>query len=493
MRVIPPKRAQLAAALAILLSVTACSDQHAEATGPDLDGSTRLSLARSGDSPVCVILSVANGNMSRRAAMLVGDEIPMSIPSFAQARRDRKSGRRLLRVTAAQFHSETGERIGVSCLTPTGFSDRQLADRAHLAATLLQEAVLRTDRPQESSRLVAELPSSIDGTPPALLAGQALLIYLGAKSPSVGPRAPTADGGLTAASYDPWRLETVHVHAWGGTGTLITNSSAIYWTLHDASRWSAQGLVVNEDYPSGFCVSASERWIALNDELEALREDSVALAAAMTGTSAPMGAVCESQGNSKKMCVDFFIMSSSTFVLGVGDSRTFDANAKYGASRAQIYLDLDAGLVSYKLSSSTAFTPAIGWPQAWPLVPPFVTADPYPHFPKDIRLDSLPDGRRKLTVELYNGFCTYAGRALCPAINAEVIFTKLPSGEWSTGGETIVRDKYPSLGIYREGANGWQTVYEDPEGSWWQLIGKKNMLEELEREREETLGGCILQ
>jgi hypothetical protein len=423
--------------------------------------------------------------------MLVGTEIPLAIPSFDQARRDPKSGRKILRVTAAQFHNESGDEIGVSCLAPSGFSDKQLADRARLASNSLQQAVQRTDRTEESSRLVANLPQSGGDTPPALLAARAFLSYMGWKSESVSLRVPTSEDGRMAASYDPWPLRELVVYATAPNGNLITNASAIYWTLHFNRRWSDLGLTVVEQYPPGFCASASERWIALNEELNALREDSVAIAAAMTGTSAPMGSVCESQGNSKKMCVDFFIMSSSTFVLGAGDGRKFDADAKYGASRAQIYLDLDAGLVEYKLSSSTAYIPPT--PIGWPLLPPFVNADPYPHFPKDIRLELLPDGRRKLTVELYNGFCTWAGRAACPAIDAEIIFTKLASGKWTTGGETIVRDQYPSLGIYWEGPTGWDKVYEDPEGDWWQLIGKKKMLEELERERDETLGGCQIE
>ncbi len=76
------------------------------------------------------------------------------------------------------------------------------------------------------------------------------------------------------------------------------------------------------------------------------------------------------------MCVDFFIMAKFTLVTGIGDDRPFDANADYGASRAQIYLALDAGTVEYRLSSSTAFTPAAGFPNAWPLIPPFATMDP---------------------------------------------------------------------------------------------------------------------
>lgn len=37
--------------------------------------------------------------------------------------------------------------------------------------------------------------------------------------------------GPNAASYGGWSLPEVFVTAWGGNGTLITNSAAIYWIL----------------------------------------------------------------------------------------------------------------------------------------------------------------------------------------------------------------------------------------------------------------------
>jgi hypothetical protein len=461
------------------------------APGGEEDTVAQFERVATGESAACV-LAPASPSVGH-AIVLVGDDIPLALPSLETAKRDLKSGRKFLRVASGMLRHGNGEGVAIACLVPSTLSERQFR-RSTEAATSELVAHLDSRRGIRLSLTEGELARASRELPIVVLAGRIAVDIAAGMEPGAGLtrylRSDSSADGEVAGYWGGYHLPAVTITA--TAGSIITHASAIYWTLHQFSRWSDQGLRVEEEYPSGFCPSQSERWIALNEEVNRVRDDSIAMASAMSGLTDPLGERCVIQGDNKKVCVDFFIMSAWAFVLK-GDNRTFDPDAPYGASRAQLYLDLDSLKARAYISGSSAGLPPLpggflDFPGAeWQVAP-------YVHQPKDIRLERLADGTVKLTVELYNGFCTFAGRALCPAIDAQVIFFKNSSGDWTTNAESVARDKYPSMIVYRQnGTNSWSEVWKDPEGSFWQLIGVAKMKEELEEERDETLGGCQLE
>ena len=381
--------------------------------------------------------------------------------------------------------------VFVACLVPSSVSDRTLSQLMNPSTASLvrrfeeRDGILLGPRGSGENASPPELPA-------AVVAGRPLLDLArgaepGTRLQTVG-RAQSDAGGDVAASWNGYWLPAVTVTA--TAGSIITHASAIYWTLHLYKRWSDQGLSVEDDYPPGFCPSQSERWIALNEAVNRRRDDSTAFAHVTEGMTAPFGSMCERQNNNMRLCIDWFIASARTFVIGLGDNRTFDPDAPYGASRAQLYLDLDADTGRLVVSQSTILVP--------PVLPvPYInqpthTRGPYPHEPKHVLISTLPDGRKKVEVVLFNGFCPNES---CPSIETDIIFSKAPDGRWVTTGESIDHKRYPSLGIYDEGPNGsWRRIFEfADDGAWWLLFGRKEMLRELERERDDTLGGCQLQ
>lgn len=476
-----------------LAALAGCRDATSLVDVPTDDA--LLSRVAAGQETACVLTRDASDAVSGSLA-LVGEAIPARLPKLSTARKDRVSGRRFLRVATTRLLGRDGVPVFMACLVPTGVSDRTLTQLANPSVESLvrrfeaREGIHFRPRVRRDEIALAKLPA-------AVVAGRLLLDLASGAGPGGGfessERAQIAPEGEVAGSWNGYWLPAVTVTA--TAGSIITHASAIYWTLHEFKRWSDQGLEVVEVYPEGFCASQSERWIALNEEVDRLREDSVAFAEAATGMTAPFGEMCQRQNNSMRICIDWFIASATTFVIGLGDNRTFNPNAPYGASRAQLYLDLDAdiGLYELKVSRSVVLLPA---PQGLPLTTgPFtpVGAGPYPHQPKDIQIIPLPDGRKKVSVELFNGFCqTWAP---CPTIQTDIIFSKQADGRWVTSGESIDHKRYPSLGIYDEAPDGsWNKIFEfEDDGSWWLLFGRQKMLKELERERDETLGGCELQ
>lgn len=186
-------------------------------------------------------------------------------------------------------------------------------------------------------------------------------------------------------------------------------------------------------------------------------------------------------------------MAIAAGVIG-GDNRTFSANAPYGASRVQVYLDLDNLQGVFYPTASTAYIPlpTVGAPYIFPYIWP-VSADPQPHLPKSLNMTQNADGTVTVDMKFWNGFCPTALLAVCPAIDASIIFTKV-GGAWTTSERAISRDNYPSMGVYNEGAGGSFTpVYEDPEGHFSALWGVDRMIQKLREKRDEQLGSCQLE
>lgn len=205
---------------------------------------------------------------------------------------------------------------------------------------------------------------------------------------------------------------------------------------------------------------------------------------------------CVNQGNSKKTCIDFFIASATAFVL-FGDGRTFNPDAPYGASRVQIYLDLDQRLGTYYINKSTAYIPPI-LGSLWhaPIYPGgYFESGPYPHSPKALQVDSIAPGKVKVTVEMYDGFCKYPPfGGPCAAIDADIIFTKQSNGQWTTSASDVDRDNYPSIAIYNQQADGsWQEVWKDAEGHWLNLISIRRTIDKLRERMADALGACQLE
>lgn len=471
---------------ASFVSFAACGGRESvspsmPASSPTLDVAQDVAV-----SQVACVIAWTQPNGAVYVAELGREEMPVALPRLETARRASPSGRRLLRIGTTEWAGDGRHslRVGASCLTPSTFSNDALAQALRAKGTLILDAARAGAVPaalHASGSLGLTASDALNGAITRRL-GRAM----------VRRAAVRAAPSLSYSGVSPGYLPTIVITASGSS--LITNSSDIWYTLHYARVWSIGGLGVEEQYAPGYCASATERWTVLNEELQSLLQaesDINDAIAAMAGNTTSL--TCQRQTSSRKTCVDFFIMSATTFVTGFGDGRTFDRNAPYGASRVQIYLDLDNVHGEYHLTSSTAYIP-LPIPGSW-TTPGFVyTADPYPHSPRDMYIQAVAPGQVKLVVEAYNGFCSYSSRYLCPAINAEITFTKQADGRWTTGESSINRDNYPSLGIYQQEADGtFSTIYEDAEGHWSALFGVRRMIDKLRQEMSKTIAGCQLE
>lgn len=480
------------ASTAVVLLSTACTDSvsppPAEIDAPALDIRADVAVRDKG----CTQLDYTNdGRATLRQRARV--DLPFSLPKLETARASKESGRRFLRIATAEFISDAvGGRVVIACLVPASYTD-----------AMLRTAAARRIAPLAAQRLEVATELDVrDASTLHITAANALEKLIQQQSgsvrlslPAISPSKPQNSLLPQKASMQGDLFDAQTLPVWNVTATyssIIMNSSQIYWALYHLSRWSLDGAGFVESYPPGFCATQSEMWVALNEELEDLEEQRTAMAAAITsiaGTSANL--MCVPRADTKRTCVDFFISSATVFVTGFGDNRGFNANAPYGASRIQLYLDLDSLKGYYYLTASTAYVPlpSSGWPSGF-----FHTEAPYPHQSKDFTLTRLANGQVRLHVEAFNGFCSFATRETCPTIDADITFTREASGQWTTNTSSIDRDNYPSLGVYFQQPDGsFEKKYEDAEGHWSALFGIQRMINKLRQKMENTLGTCQLE
>jgi hypothetical protein len=246
--------------------------------------------------------------------------------------------------------------------------------------------------------------------------------------------------------------------------------SNIYWFYHRYSSWgSGTAMFTLQEYYDA-CPNASAKYLGDLEEAKKMEDDSAAwhqAAALMLGTNVGTSPdMCVPRNDGKTKCIDLFISSARTFVLGQGDGRDFDSNAPYKASRVQMYLNLD-NLTGVAYLNNTS----IGWG------PATVTADPAPHDPKAFVLHHGAGGIVTVEFHFYNGFCRYVDKDDCPTIDGFVAFQKWSDGEWHV--VSVLRDEYPSIQINQQQADGtFQEEFRDKEGHWSQLRTRANTLKQ---------------
>lgn len=417
-----------------------------------------------------------------RVALLAPEAVPFQLPK--NAKRDTQ-GREMLTVASARFLA-SGDgapvEIGLACIAPNTLTNdafASLIDR-RIALPLLRREVKASNYTQG------------DGLPVPVVAANALM------KPLVEPlrhtrRTSTRQlGNPSAGAYSPAKSMSSGpepyilpgITAIGYSNSYLVNMSNIYWFLHRYSGWgSGTTMFTLQEYYDA-CPNASAKYLADLDEARKLEEDSAAwhqAAAMMLGSNVGSSEdMCVPRNDGKTKCIDLFISSARTFVLGQGDGRDFDSNAPYKASRVQMYLNLD-NLTGVAYLNNTS----IGWG------PATLTVDPAPHDPKAFVLHQGPDGIVTVEFHFYNGFCRYVDKEDCPTIDGFVAFQKWSDGQWHV--VSVLRDEYPSIQINQQQANGtFQEEFRDKEGHWSQLRTRANTLKQW-RELLSLPPGCQVQ
>ena len=250
-------------------------------------------------------------------------------------------------------------------------------------------------------------------------------------------------------------------------------------------------------YDGPDCAVASEVYIAYQDAARGLEDEGAAMDAA---ANAVQSFVCEPPsavpGGDKTICIDFFIMSETFFLIAEGDNRGFDPSAPYTASRAQLYINPWTGESHLLLNGSRIdFVPGDDGPIPIPFQNGY-EREPYRHLPKDVRIRKDPvSGQIDVEVEIYNGFCTKLGRAICPSIDASFTLTRQADG-LTYEATTNRRDKYPSVEINQWVDGAWTPRLRDAEhpgrfGPFF-LINLRRKADIL-RQTGDMPDGCLIQ
>lgn len=378
-----------------------------------------------------------------------------------EAVKDERTGRSMYHVVVTPL-AGGGEDAAVACVAPLTFSYSAFHQevRAVGLPALLQATPMK--------KVLVFDP----GQPAFVAAGNMLMDhFIRPIRQNRRARTVTPEGFAAGLGDDPFRLPAIQVTVY--SSQYLVNMSNIYWFLHKYPSWGDQyRLYTVEEYYNDLCPEASEKYITDYAEILNLQADSAEVHEAIGNVASYS---CVIQGDGKKMCVDLFIMGKRAFILK-GDNRDFSDTAGYHASRAQIYIDFDSLKVKEYINGSITV-----WNDTFP---------PFPHKPKDIHLEVVASDTVVLVVELYNGFCTLAGRALCPSIDALIQFSKQSDETWKP--TDIRRDGFPSLAIYDQVGIAWHELFREKEGVWTSLYTAGRTL----AKRREDLNmppGCLLQ
>jgi hypothetical protein len=403
-----------------------------------------------------------------RVALLAPEAVPFKLPQ--DARRDTQ-GRELLAVVSARFLASGGGapvEIGLACIAPNTLTNEAFAgliDR-HNTLPLLRRKVTAAGYDHGSALpvpIVAANALMKPLTDPLQHKRRTSIRSLGNAAAAPNTAARTASSGP-----DPYQLPGII--AIGYSNSYLVNMSNLYWFYHRYSSWGAGTAMFTLQEYYDACPNASAKYLADLAEAKKMEDDSAAwqqAASMMLGTNVGTSPdMCVPRNDGKTKCIDLFISSARTFVLGQGDGRDFDSNAPYKASRVQMYLNLDDRTgIAYMNSSS------IGWG------PATVTANPAPHDPKSFAIHQGENGTVIVEFHFYNGFCQYADRDYCPTIDGFVVFQRGADGRWHH--TDVLRDEYPSIQINQQQVDGtFQEEFRDKEGHWTQLLTRANTLKQ---------------
>lgn len=254
------------------------------------------------------------------------------------------------------------------------------------------------------------------------------------------------DGVFSGESTQPFRARTSDnlppVIITTTPGEIVVDWAELERSL-GRRAWMTGGLGFPLQYYGADCARASETYLAVNEAANALEDDADEMDAASNATASY---ICEPLANvpngaDKILCIDLFIQSSNSLLMMEGDERGFNTNAKYTTSRAQIYVNA-AGTSRTVMLNHSQFV--IGSPVA-----------PYRHLPKDVVVSKDPNGTIHVHYEIYNGACTYLGRAVCPSIDGNMTAVPLSNGEYFI---TYDGDQYPSIQVNQWINGAWKEL-----------------------------------
>jgi hypothetical protein len=471
------------AGVLIAAGALACADAPTMVSTPAATLQQPATRSVNYDAIGCAVAGAQGGVIA--AARIPRGALPFSVPAIARAP-GRASERRVLYVVAAPIAAnKDGEALSLSCLLPTN-------SPAVLQAVIERGGIkLRSDL----QRRLARADSTFPATSPLVAASSLTLmspVYnaLGQRSVTFVKNGQPAAFSVFAPSRaahdwscEPYcvnqgQLPTVNVSEYGNTYTY--DFSHLMWDLGFWYDFPGQFSVVHY---YGDCADASEKWIADHDQLNNLLADSSQFEAALSNV---VSVTCQRRVDSKTKCIDLYISSKKSLLVGYGDNRDSDPNATYKMSRVQMYVDFD-GLhgVAY-INSST-----IGWG-------PFsYTTPPSPHDPKNFILTRLAPDTVLVEFSFYNGFCQYVpgypNETACPAINGMIKFGKTQSGSWLP--TDVNRDQFPTLDVFQQGPDGnfYREVHYPESGDITDLWSRHETLETWRSEMAKLPPWCQLQ
>jgi hypothetical protein len=517
---------------AIIAIVVGCHEAST-AISPENEASRQRVEVTPGDfAAVGCAVATAQTNGQVAVTRIPRALLPFSLPSLVAPKK--QAGPTAMFVVATQLamvDHGTSHIVGISCLMPSNDDGRGLT------------ALLNREGPGTWARLSAHL-EHVDstftrGTPLPIAASRSLLAplrskmtthirqshkvagtategpandvrrdiiklasYNGSETPDYSRGAPVYSGRTPvhfAQACQPYCVgsqgELPDVRVMGTGNTWTYDFSEMWWFFHSTPSY---GGGYNLDYDFTGCADASVKWINDKEELDSLVADSVDYAESLNG--AVQNYVCVPQNNSKKTCLDIFISAKKFFVIGYGDGRDTDPNAKYWQSRVQVYFDFDnLTYTAYVNGSRIGFD----WMS-------FRSA-PYPHNAKAVTMTPQSDGTVVVTWEFYNGYCVWPQAAAmlyptvreiggtCPSIDGAARFQKQSDGTWIP--ISVQNDQFPSTDVFLERPDGsFQRQASYPEVTYPILPGAAALWtrhETLEKWRQELAkplpNGCQLE
>lgn len=276
-------------------------------------------------------------------------------------------------------------------------------------------------------------------------------------------------------------LPVITVTADPNTNSLIiVDMSELYFFMQEFPLIDMNGIVLS--YPGvPTCQNYSDMYWALDEELSRL-ENAAAQIEAATQLVAALTCQSDLTEGGYNYCIDLFIKSEQA-AFYVGDDRSFDPNAPYKASRAQIYINPATCEVRYVVNTSRILIQG-----------PFYDSVQAPHKLNKVNAERLGDGSCRVTWRLLNGYCgSVGGQPMCPAIDGQITFSPSPNGIY---GAQLVEDKFPSRGLYRWDPNsGFQTIDEREGTIFLDLISLRKQITNIQERQQQVLrdSGCELQ
>lgn len=267
---------------------------------------------------------------------------------------------------------------------------------------------------------------------------------------------------------------TITITARPGQSTII-DTSFLYFSRRIYSLSELAGIWF---YDGPDCSNASDVWITMDAQIREMEAQADAMQAA---TSAVASYACEAQytDGGTNLCLDLFIMGERASFF-IGDNRSFDPNAPYKASRAQIYINPDDCTIRRRVNTSR--TVDMG---------PYGNGPYEPHSLNSITTERVgPDCIVRW--KLLTGWCEgQVPGFLCPSIDGSLYIARNGNGGWTA---SIFEDKFPSRGLYMWRGDHFETISEREETIWLDLASSRRNIEQMRIKRDESLPpGCELE